>query len=137
MRRDLCLSQYLDTYIFNLPHVATDCCMELYYICAFSVQEKQKVLGFLMECSGARQEWLLACLPTSVNQQHTPTTINPWQQREREREGERQEGSLAKGDQLVLTSYKKPHPRVYRSQNCSAKTLHHCHQVIYPAQYPE
>lgn len=84
VRRDLCLSWYLDTYIFNLLRFTADCCytlnrcMELYYICASSVFGKKKkkiqnALGSLMECCGAVQERLLACLPTSTTQQHTST----------------------------------------------------------------
>lgn len=44
-RTNLCLSQFLDTYIINLFHFATDCCcilnhcVELYYICTSSVSK--------------------------------------------------------------------------------------------------
>lgn len=59
VRTDLCLCQFLDTYIFNRLHFATErCCIlnhcaELYYICASSVK-KQNALGSLIECSSAR-----------------------------------------------------------------------------------
>lgn len=62
VRTDLCLSQFLDTYISNLLHFDTERrrilnhCAELYYICASSVEKKKKqnALGSLMECSSAR-----------------------------------------------------------------------------------
>ena len=53
-------------------------------------KQKHNALGSLMDCSVARQEWLLACLPTSTTYQHTPTAINPQQQGE----GETGRGSL-------------------------------------------
>lgn len=78
VRRDLCLSQYLDRCIFTGLHLATDwrwipnCSMKLYYICASTVQKTQKqtkkicTLGSLMECSRVRWEWLLSFSLTSV-----------------------------------------------------------------------
>lgn len=76
VRTDLCLSQFLDAYIFNLLRFATDCrrcccCIlnrrvDLYYICASSVllrrKNKQNVLGSLMECSRDGQEKPPSCL---------------------------------------------------------------------------
>lgn len=77
VRTDLCLSQFLDAYIFNLLRFATDCCccccilnrhVDLYYICASvcfikkQKKKKQNVLGSLMECSRDRQEKLSSCL---------------------------------------------------------------------------
>lgn len=102
VRTDLCLSQYLDTYIFNLLHFATGCgcipnrCMERYYIYTSSMKKntKHNALGSLMDCSVARQEWLLACLPTSTTYQHTPTPLIPGSV-ERERQAEVVWSSLA------------------------------------------
>lgn len=66
VRTDLCLSQFLDTYISNLLHFDTEChrilyhCAELYYICASSVEKKKTECTWLpngvFQCQ--RSDWL-------------------------------------------------------------------------------
>lgn len=66
----------------------------LYLYIQYEKKTKHNALGSLMDCSVARQEWLLACLPTSTTYQHTPTPLIPGSV-ERERRAEVVWSSLA------------------------------------------
>lgn len=66
VRTDLCLSQFLDTYIFNRLHFATErCCIlnhctELYYICASSVKNNTECTWLPNRVfQRQRSDWLL------------------------------------------------------------------------------